>query len=259
LKWYLVLISYVVAPAFAFCNSYGAGLTDWSLATTYGKLGLFIFASSVGINGGVIAGLVACGVMMSIVCTASDLMQDFKTGFLTLSSPRSMFISQLAGTVIGCILAPLTFWMFWRAFDIGSPDGAYKAPYAVIFREMAILGVEGFSALPKHCLQICYAFFTSAILINLLRDLTPHKISRFIPIPMAMAIPFYIGAYFAIDMFVGSVILFVWERLDRKDAEQFSGAMASGLICGDGIWTVPSAILSLCKVNPPICMLFSST
>lgn len=259
LKWYLVLIAYVVAPAFAFCNSYGAGLTDWSLASTYGKLGLFIFASCVGSNGGVIAGLVACGVMMSIVCTASDLMQDFKTGYLTLSSPRSMFISQLTGTVIGCILAPLTFWMFWRAFDIGSPDGAYKAPYAVIFREMAILGVEGFSALPKHCLQICYAFFTSAVLINLLRDLTPHKISRFIPIPMAMAIPFYIGAYFAIDMFVGSVILFVWEKLDKKDAEQYSGAMASGLICGDGIWTVPSAILALCKVNPPICMSFSST
>lgn len=259
LKWYLVLICYIMAPALAFCNSYGTGLTDWSLATTYGKLGLFIFASCVGSNGGVIAGLAACGVMMSIVSTAADLMQDFKTGFLTLSSPRSMFISQLVGTVMGCILAPLTFWMFWTAFDIGSPDGAYKAPYAVIFREMAILGVEGFSALPKHCLQISYGFFASAIVINFLRDCTSCNISRFIPIPMAMAIPFYIGAYFAIDMFIGSVILFVWERLNRKDAEEYSGAVASGLICGDGIWTIPSAILSLCKINPPICMSFSST
>ncbi|GLJ49374.1 hypothetical protein SUGI_1044570 [Cryptomeria japonica] len=259
LKWYLVLICYIMAPALAFCNSYGTGLTDWSLASTYGKLGLFIFASCVGSNGGVIAGLAACGVMMSIVSTAADLMQDFKTGFLTLSSPRSMFISQLVGTVMGCILAPLTFWMFWTAFDIGSPDGAYKAPYAVIFREMAILGVEGFSALPKHCLQISYGFFTSAIVINFLRDCSPHKISRFIPIPMAMAIPFYIGAYFAIDMFIGSVILFFWERVNRKDAEEYSGAVASGLICGDGIWTIPSAILSLCRINPPICMSFSST
>eukprot|EP01018_Ginkgo_biloba_P003653 Gb_40227 [translate_table: standard] len=257
LKWYFVLLCYIVAPALAFCNSYGAGLTDWSLATTYGKLGLFVFASWVGNNGGVTAGLAACGVMMSIVSTASDLMQDFKTGYLTLSSPRPMFISQIAGTVMGCILAPFTFWMFWTAFDIGSPDGAYKAPYAVIFREMAIIGVEGFSALPKHCLQICYGFFTSAIIINLLRDVTSQRISKFIPIPMAMAIPFYIGAYFAIDMFIGSVILFVWERLNHKDAEEYSGAVASGLICGDGIWTIPSAILSLFKVNPPICMSFS--
>lgn len=256
LKWYLVLCSYIIAPALAFCNSYGTGLTDWSLASTYGKIGLFIIASLVGSNGGVVAGLAACGVMMSIVSTAADLMQDFKTGYLTLSSAKSMFVSQLVGTAMGCIIAPLTFWMYWNAFDIGSPDSPYKAPYAVIYREMAILGIEGFSELPKHCLALCCGFFVAALVINLLRDVTPAKVSQFIPIPMAMAVPFYIGAYFAIDMFVGTVILFVWERINKKDAEDFAGAVASGLICGDGIWTIPSAILSIFRINPPICMYF---
>ncbi|KAJ4814738.1 YELLOW STRIPE like 4 [Rhynchospora pubera] len=255
-KWYLVLVSYIIAPALAFCNSYGTGLTDWSLASTYGKIGLFVFASLVGSNGGVIAGLAACGVMMSIVSTAADLMQDFKTGYLTLSSPRSMFVSQLIGTALGCVIAPLTFWLYWTAFDIGSPDGVYKAPYAVIYREMAILGVEGFSALPQHCLEICCVFFVAALVINLLRDVTPKSISAYIPIPMAMAVPFYIGAYFAIDMFVGTAILFVWERLNKKEADEYAGAVASGLICDDGIWTVPSAILSIFRIDPPICMYF---
>ncbi|CAA2960352.1 probable metal-nicotianamine transporter YSL6 [Olea europaea subsp. europaea] len=259
LKWYLVLCSYIIAPALAFCNSYGTGLTDWSLASTYGKIGLFIIASLVGSNGGVLAGLAACGVMMSIVSTAADLMQDFKTGYLTLSSAKSMFVSQLVGTAMGCVIAPLTFWMYWSAFDIGTPDSPYKAPYAVIYREMAILGVEGFSELPKHCLAICSGFFIAALAINLLRDITPKKVSQFIPIPMAMAVPFYIGAYFAIDMFVGTVILFVWERINRKDAEDYAGAVASGLICGDGIWTIPSAILSIFRINPPICMDFKPT
>ncbi|KMZ58118.1 Yellow stripe-like transporter 12 [Zostera marina] len=255
-RWYLVLVSYVIAPALAFCNSYGTGLTDWSLSSTYGKIGLFVFAALIGTNGGVIAGLAACGVMMSIVSTAADLMQDFKTGYLTLSSPRSMFVSQLIGTVMGCVIAPLTFWLYWVAFDIGNPDGAYKAPYAIIYREMAILGVEGFSALPQHCLEICSVFFILAIIINLIRDITPKRISAYIPIPMAMAVPFYIGAYFAIDMFIGTVILFIWEKVNLKDAEDFAGAVASGLICGDGIWTVPSALLSIFKVDPPICMYF---
>jgi OPT family oligopeptide transporter len=213
----------------------------------------------VGDDGGVMAGLAACGVMMSIVSTASDLMQDFKTGHLTASSPRSMFISQLAGTLVGCIVAPLTFWMFWTAFDVGALDGEYKAPLAVIFREMALIGVQGFSALPSHCLQLCYHFFAAAILLNVLRDTLPSRFSWLVPIPMAMAIPFYIGAYFAIDMFVGSVILFIWERMNKKEAEVYAGAMASGLICGDGIWTIPAAILALTKVNPPLCMSFSST
>ncbi|KAF7819399.1 putative metal-nicotianamine transporter YSL6 [Senna tora] len=256
LKWYLVLCSYILAPVLAFCNSYGTGLTDWSLASTYGKIGLFVIASSVGPEGGVIAGIASCAVMMSIVSTAADLMQDFKTGYLTLSSAKSMFVSQLVGTAMGCIIAPLTFWLFWTAFDIGSPDGPYKAPYAVIMREMAILGIEGFSELPKHCLALCCVFFVAALVINLLRDVTPSKVSQYIPIPMAMAVPFYIGAYFAIDMFIGTVILFIWERVNRKDAEDYAGAVASGLICGDGIWTIPSAILSILRINPPICMYF---
>ncbi|XP_071712918.1 probable metal-nicotianamine transporter YSL6 [Rutidosis leptorrhynchoides] len=257
LKWYLVLFCYAIAPALAFCNSYGTGLTDWSLASTYGKIGLFIIGSLVGNNGGVIAGLAGSGAMMSIVSTAADLMQDFKTGYLTLSSAKSMFVSQLVGTAMGCIIAPLTFSMFWTAFQIGTPDSPYKAPFAVIYREMAILAVEGFSELPKHCLVLCFGFFVVALVLNLLRDWIPSKVSRFIPIPMAMAVPFYIGAYFAIDMFIGTVILYVWQRADKKESEDYAGAVASGLICGDGIWTIPSSILSIFKVNPPICMSFA--
>lgn len=215
-----------------------------------------MISSLVGTNGGVIAGLAASGVMMSIIYTSTDLMQDFKTGYLTLSSSKSMFVSQLVGTAMGCVIAPLTFWLFWTAFDIGSLDGPYKAPNAVIFRKMAILGIVGFSELPKHCLAISCGFFVFALVINLVRDMTPKKVSRFIPMPMAMAIPFYIGAYFAIDMFVGTVIMFVWEQMNRKDAEDYAGVVASGLICGDGIWTIPSAFLSVLRINPPMCMYF---
>ncbi|XP_054802015.1 probable metal-nicotianamine transporter YSL6 isoform X2 [Prosopis cineraria] len=257
LKWYLVLCSYILAPALAFCNSYGAGLTDMSLPSTYGKIGLFVVASSAGPNGGVTAGIASSAVMMSIVATAADLMQDFKTGYLTLSSAKSMFVSQLVGTAMGCVIAPLTFWLFWTAFDIGSPDGPYKAPFAVIYKELAILGIEGFSELPKHCLALCCGFFVAALLLNLLRDATPKKVSQYIPIPTAMAVPFFIGAYFAVDMFVGTVILHVWERLDKKDADDYARAVASGLICGDGIWTIPLAILSILSISPPICMSFS--
>lgn len=257
LKWYHVLACYIVAPVLGFCNAYGCGLTDWSLASTYGKLGLFIFAAWAGKHHeGVVAGLAACGVMMVIVASASDLMQDFKTGYLTRSSPRSMFVCQLIGVGLGCFIAPITFWMFWKAFNVGDPNGEYKAPYGVIFRQMAIIGTEGFSALPKHCLQLCYGFFIFAIVTNFCRDIISPKYSKYIPIPMAMAIPFYIGAYFAIDMFVGTVIVYIWERVDRKEARIFVPAVASGFICGDGVWSVPSAVLALVKVNPPICMMF---
>ncbi|KDP45817.1 hypothetical protein JCGZ_17424 [Jatropha curcas] len=260
LKWYYIAVIYIFAPALAFCNAYGCGLTDWSLASTYGKLAIFTIGAWAGAShGGVLAGLAACGVMMNIVSTASDLTQDFKTGYLTLSSPRSMFVSQVIGTAMGCIISPCVFWLFYKAFDdLGSPGSQYPSPNAVIYRNMAMLGVQGFSALPKDCLLLCYVFFGSAILINFTKDTLGKKWARYIPLPMAMAIPFYLGPYFAIDMCVGSLILFVWEKINKAKADAFGPAVASGLICGDGIWTLPSSILALAGIKPPICMKFLS-
>ncbi|KAI3898130.1 hypothetical protein MKX03_021729 [Papaver bracteatum] len=260
LKWYYVLVIYIFAPVLAFCNAYGCGLTDWSLASTYGKLAIFTIGAWAGAShGGVLAGLAACGVMMNIVSTASDLMQDFKTGYMTLASPRSMFVSQVIGTAMGCIISPCVFWLFVNAFDdLGIPGSEYPAPYALVYRNMAILGVEGFSSLPKNCLKLCYGFFAAAIFINGIRDSVGKKWLRFIPLPMAMAIPFYLGSYFVIDMCLGSLILFVWEKVNKPKADAFGPAVASGLICGDGIWTLPSSILALAGVKPPICMKFLS-
>ncbi|KAL2631052.1 hypothetical protein R1flu_015738 [Riccia fluitans] len=256
-KWYYVLVAYIVGPLFAFGNAYGAGLTDFNLAVTYGNLVLFCFAAWAGAGGGgIIAGLVGCGVMMSILVAACVLMQDFKTGYMTLSSPKSMFAAQLIGGVMGCVLAPATFWLFWTAYDIGDPSGPYTAPIAVIYRTMALLGIEGLGSLPDHCLQLCYVWFAVAMLLHVIRDSLPVKYCRFVPIPVAMVIPFYLGAFFAIDMFVGTCIVYIWGRFNKKDAHTFSAAIASGLICGDGLWTIPSAILSFAKVNPPLCMRF---
>ncbi|QCD92509.1 probable metal-nicotianamine transporter YSL7 [Vigna unguiculata] len=259
LKWYYIIVIYLVAPTLAFCNAYGCGLTDWSLASTYGKLAIFTIGAWAGATrGGVLAGLAACGVMMNIVATASDLMQDFKTGYLTLASPRSMFVSQLIGTTMGCVISPSVFWIFYKAFpDLGKPTSEYPAPYAIIYRNMAILGVQGFGSLPKNCLLLCCIFFAAAVVINLFKDFLGKK-GKFVPLPMAMAIPFYIGPYFAIDMCVGSLILYVWERINKAKADAFAPAVASGLICGDGIWTLPASILALAGVKPPICMRFLS-
>ncbi|EEF43436.1 oligopeptide transporter, putative [Ricinus communis] len=256
LKWYYVVVAYILAPSLAFCNAYGAGLTDINMAYNYGKVALFVLAALSGKENGVVAALAGCGLIKSVVSVACILMQDFKTAHLTFTSPRAMFLSQVIGTAIGCVMAPLSFFIYYKAFDIGNPQGEFKAPYALIYRNMAILGVEGISALPHHCLQLCYGFFGFAVAINLVRDLSPRKLGPWMPLPMVMAVPFLVGAYFAIDMCIGSLIVFSWNKLNGKKAESMIPAVASGLICGEGLWTLPAAVLALAKINPPICMKF---
>ncbi|CAL1386613.1 unnamed protein product [Linum trigynum] len=257
LKWYYVVVAYVLAPSLAFCNAYGAGLTDINMAYNYGKIALFVLAAVSGKQNGVVAALAGCGLIKSVVSVACILMQDFKTAHLTQTSPRAMFVNQVIGTAIGCLMAPLSFFLFYKAFDVGNPYGEFKAPYALIYRNMAILGVEGFSALPRHCLQLCYGFFAFAVGVNMVRDAAPGKVvGRWMPLPMVMAIPFLVGAYFAIDMCIGSLVVYAWSKLKPRKAEFMIPAVASGLICGEGLWTLPSAVLALAKVNPPICMKF---
>ncbi|XP_065858482.1 metal-nicotianamine transporter YSL1 isoform X2 [Euphorbia lathyris] len=256
LKWYYVIVAYILAPSLAFCNAYGAGLTDINMAYNYGKVALFVLAALSGKRDGLVAALAGCGLVKSVVSVACILMQDFKTAHLTYTSPRAMFASQVIGTAVGCVMAPLSFFLFYKAFDVGNPKGEFKAPYALIYRNMAILGVQGFSALPHHCLQLCYGFFAFAVAINLVRDMSPKKIGAWMPLPMVMAVPFLVGAYFAIDMCIGSIVVLLWHKIDSKNADSMIPAVASGLICGEGLWTLPAAVLALAKINPPICMKF---
>ncbi|EPS65244.1 hypothetical protein M569_09533, partial [Genlisea aurea] len=231
IKWYHVSTAYAIAPILAFCNAYGCGLTDWSLASNYGKIAILVFSSWVGMDGGgIVAGLVGCGLTMSIVSTASDLMQDFKTGYLTLSSPRSMFLSQVMGTAVGCVFSPVVFWFFHEAYRVGDPEGSFPAPYAAMYRGIGLLGTEGLSSLQSNCVRLAAASFAGAVAIDaasaaLRRYETRWGLYRFVPNPTCVAVAFYLGGYFAIDMCVGSLILFV---LGKEKAKELGGAAASG-------------------------------
>ncbi|GMI88477.1 hypothetical protein HRI_002517000 [Hibiscus trionum] len=46
----------------------------------------------------------------------------------------------------------------------------------------------------------------------------------------------------------------------KRQEGRFDGSCCSFcLICGDGLWLLPSFILALFKVRPPICMSFFAT
>uniref|UniRef100_A0A0E0MHC5 Uncharacterized protein n=1 Tax=Oryza punctata TaxID=4537 RepID=A0A0E0MHC5_ORYPU len=260
LRWYHGIAVYALAPVLAFCDAYATGMTDWSLASAYGKIAvLAVGAWAAGGGGGALAGLAACGVVTSVVATGSDVMQDFRTGYVTSTSPRSMFVGKGIGAAVGCVVAPCVFWLF--RFDAVHPVTPYAA---TMYRDMAALGGGGGghglgSSLPKHCPALCAAFFAAAVVMNIARDLLPPRTAaRLVPIPTAMAVPFYVGPYFAVDMIIGSAAVLAWEAADKDGAGACAAAVASGLICGDGIWTLPECVLAIAGVKPPMCIKFLS-
>jgi len=262
-RFYHVAVCYAMSPLMAFCSSHASGLTDWSLGTIYGKLAIFIFGAWVGeAAGGAIAGLLAGGLVVVIIGNSSELMHDFKSAYLTLTSPLSMFASQVIGTALGCVINPLLYLAFQKMAGkehLGAPGSPYPVPIAMAYRGIADISVEGISSLPKHSVMLCIPCFCAALLVDGLAAAAAAnkwRIDGYIPNIMAMTIPFFVGPTFTIDMCLGSLILIFWRRADKQSANMLSVVVASGLICGDGLWTLPSSLLAMFKVQPPICMKF---
>ncbi|XP_066344493.1 probable metal-nicotianamine transporter YSL17 [Miscanthus floridulus] len=120
--------------------AYGVGVMDVSVASTYGRIALFLLGSWVGLeNGGVVAGLAVGIIVMSAASTAGDLMQVFRTGYLTLTSPHAVLINQVVGTALGCLVNPIIFWMLYGGYhDWGE---VVVPPYAKMYREMAMIAI----------------------------------------------------------------------------------------------------------------------
>ncbi|CAL4966828.1 unnamed protein product [Urochloa decumbens] len=266
MRFYHVALCYAMAPLLAFCSSYATGLTDWSLGTIYGKLAIFVFGAWVGeASGGAIAGLVAGAIVVVVIGNSSELMHDFKSAYLTLTSPLSMFTSQVIGTALGCVINPLLYLAYQKMLakgHLGEAGSPYPAPMAMAYRGIAEISVEGIKTLPKHSIMLCIPSFCVALLLDSLAAIAAAnkwRVKDYIPNVMAMSIPIFIGPTFTIDMFLGSLMVVIWKRADKQTANLLYIVVASGLICGDGLWAVPSSLLAMFQVQPPICMKFLST
>jgi len=178
-----VAIAYLVVPLFTFCNAYGVGVTDVSVASTYGRIALFLLGSWVGLqNGGVVAGLAVGIIVMSAASTASDLMQVFRTGYLTLTSPHAVLISQVAGTALGCLVNPIIFWVLYGGYhDWGE---VVVPPYAKMYREMAMIAMSDQAGFPRQSLLLCKIAFAVALANSVLREVSARRgwrVGRYLP------------------------------------------------------------------------------
>ncbi|CAL5094045.1 unnamed protein product [Urochloa decumbens] len=261
--FYHMAVLFVILPVFTFCNTYGTGLTDWSVAQTYGRFILFIIAAWIGKPGAVIASLAVCGVAVAALNVSSQAVQDLKTGYMTLTNPRAVVAGHIYGVLIGSIINPCIFLAFQESAKstapIGSRDSEYPCPSAAIYRAIGLLGKRGMDQLPDHCTTFCLVTFLITLGIETLRLVSQKKgwkLQNFIPCITAIALPYLTGPYYSIDMTLGSVLIIIWGKLNRQSAELLSSAVAAGLICGDGIWILPSSLLSIFHVHPPICMKF---
>jgi len=172
---------------------------------------------------------------------AADMMQDLKTGHLLSASPRAQFKAQLVGILAGVFFCVPIYKLFDTAYDIGSAE--LPAPAAHAWKAMAELLSQGLEALPPHSETAVAIGFLVGILIPVLRKYS--RLGYFLPSGMAFGIAFIVPAYYSIAMFIGSILLVIWQKKRPASADMLAFPVASGLIAGEGLMGIVAAILTL--------------
>uniref|UniRef100_A0A0E0AT90 Uncharacterized protein n=1 Tax=Oryza glumipatula TaxID=40148 RepID=A0A0E0AT90_9ORYZ len=179
-----------------------------------------------------------------------------------------MLVGQVAGTALGCVVNPAIFWVFYEVYNMGGGGGggdgadvdsanADVAPYARAYRCIAVLSV-GRHGLPDHSVLLCKLFFAMALALSAAREVAERRrwrALRYIPSTIGVAVAFFVPPRIPMGMAVGCLAPHVWWRhVDAGGARLLSPAVASGLICGDGLGSLASSMLTLLRARPPICI-----
>jgi uncharacterized oligopeptide transporter (OPT) family protein len=189
--------------------------------------------------------LMAAAITGAGASQAADMMQDLKTGHMLGASPRKQIIAQCVGILAGVAVVVPVYSLFNRVHDIGvSKD--YPAPAAHAWKAMAELLSEGLDALPANAGAAVLVGFLFGAAMPVSRRMFP-AIANYVPSGLAFGIAFIVPGMYSVAMFLGSLLLVFWQRLKPVQCRALVFAVASGLIAGEGLMNVVTALLDLAR------------
>ncbi len=242
---WMTVIAIALSSVLATIAVRSTGETDINPTGGMGKVTQLAFGGIA--PGSTTINLMAAGITSAGASQAGDMMQDLKTGRLLGASPRNQIIAQCIGIAAGIPVATGIYKIFDRAYEIGGTE--VPAPAAHAWRAMAEVLSKGFGELPDMAPTAILCGLAFGVTMALTRKLS-KKVGTWLPSGLAFGIAMIVPPYYSIAMFIGSMILIVWKKSRPDSAKIFAIAVASGLIAGEGLMGVMTAIMTLLGLGP---------
>jgi len=228
------LLMVIAAFFFVAVSSYIVGLVGSSNNPVSGMIiSTLLFTSAIilliGMTGakGMIAALGIAGVVGCATCTAGDVSQDLKTGWLVGATPRRQQIVQIIGIVAASFIITPILTLLNNAYGIGTGEpGALQAPQASLFASIAKgLFAEG-GELPWNMVLIGGAL---AVILILIDEFLKRQKSSFRTYVMPVAVGIYLPLSLSVPILIGGII--------RKSIKKAGKGIlvSSGLIAGEAL------------------------
>ncbi|MCK4422108.1 oligopeptide transporter, OPT family [candidate division WOR-3 bacterium] len=183
----------------------------------------------VGMEGskGMIAALIVAGVVGCATCTAGDVSQDLKTGWIVGAMPRRQQIAQIIGVLSASFIIVPVLTLLHNAYGIGTGEpGALQAPQASLFASI----VKGFfikgGGLPWNMVIIGCGL---AVILIITDEFLKGRKSSFRTYVMPVAVGIYLPLTLSVPILIGGMIRYIVKKSDKGIL------LSSGLIAGEAL------------------------
>ncbi len=249
--FFVAVSSYIVGLVGA-SNNPVSGMTISALLFT--SLLLLVF----GLSGsqGIIASLVVAGVVCCAACTAGDVSQDLKTGYLLGATPYKQQWAQVIGVVVSAAVFAPVLGVLHSTYGIGmqAREGVeyLKAPQANLFASIskALFGTE--KSLPWNMVIIGVAIGVGLIILD---QILKRSGSRFRTHIMPVAVGIYLPWSLGVPILLGGIAAWLTGRFAKparaKESVHRGVLVASGLIAGEALMGILIALLIYSKFPLP--------
>lgn len=258
------LLAVLLGFIFAFLAIQCTGVTDTTPLTTAAKATQLILGGATSGAGYVtetaqrmnlIGGAIASGAASQ----SSDLVVDFRVGFLLGTPPKLQWYAQAMGSVVAMFMSPGVFILFTKAYpcvlDSEAKKCAFSAPSVAAWKAVAVAVTEPTIPVPKSSAIFSIVLAVISVIVVIVRHnfLVGHreKYRLYIPNFMAIGLAFVLPAtQYSTAMLTGAIIAYVWAKKNAASFDLLCYAIAAGMIAGEGLGGVVNAVLEIAGRGP---------
>jgi uncharacterized oligopeptide transporter (OPT) family protein len=234
---WLGLIAIAASMVLSMVAARATGETDTTPLGAMGKVMQLLFAALS--PGNLQHNLMSAGCAANAASASADLLTDLKSGYMLGANPRKQFIAQFVGIFFGVVsVVPAWFLMIPNKETLE----AYNPPATNMWRAVAeVLAGGGINQLPMSARWAIVIGALVGVAIPLASKMAP-RFAPFIPSAMGLGLSWVMQFKDAQAFLIGAIIAWLWMRLHRRSAEDFSVPVASGFIAGESLAAAGVAI-----------------
>jgi putative OPT family oligopeptide transporter len=227
-----------------------------TICTVLFASGMFLLFGMSG-TAGIIAVLGIAGVVCCAACTAGDVSQDLKTGYLVGATPWKQQWTQVLGVLVPAFIIAPVLTVLHVAYGIGDE---LRAPQATLFASLAETIFRG-GSLPWGMIASGAAIGIAIVIFDCVLRARRSSFRAYV---MPVAVGIYLPIALSTPILLGGVVSLLVGRAVRARQEDAAAAQSrgllfsSGLVAGEAVTGVIVATLIFLKLDLPVVLVDSA-